>query len=89
MKFAFFSRKNGFLGGFPVRVYTSHTINDPSCVTLPFIGMTGKEILSLKNNIYLLEKGIDKNILHKNANENLNWYYYSVDTVFTDLRTLN
>ena len=77
MQFAFFSRKNGFEVGFPVRVYASHLVNDPSGTTIPFIGMSGKQILSFNNNI-----------LHQNANANLNWYYYPVDTVFTDIRTL-
>ena len=85
MKYKFFSRKNGFSGGYNIRVYTSCTIEDEHNVSFIFMDMSGKQIV-----LYLENRNLNKIFaqLKRCAKQNMNWYYYPIDTVITDIRTL-
>ena len=83
MKYRFFSRKNGFPNGYKIRVYTSSIIDDEHNVSSIFVDMSGRHIVSyLENGNEIFEQ------VKRYATQYLNWYYYPIDTVITEIRTL-
>ena len=81
MKYRFFSRKNGFSGGYKIRVYTSSIIEDKHNVSSIFVDMSGKQIIAQMD-----KDGLEQLKLY--AKQYTNWYYYPIDTLITDIRTL-
>ena len=84
MKYSFFSRKNGFKDGFPVRYYQSQSIEDKEGITQEFVDKSGSDILKILDTF---NKKVNENFVEM-AKQNLNWYYYPTDTKITDIRTL-
>ena len=86
MSYCFYSRQNGFIGGNKIRVYTINILYDTNNETKLFINKSGDEIyniLSKTENLNIILQS-----LKHSAQRNSNWYYYPINTVITDTRTL-
>ena len=49
--YCFYSRRNGYIGGLPVRYYESFLIHDAKDITDRFIDKSGREIMELLKKI--------------------------------------
>ena len=78
MKYFFYSRKAGYLGGHKLKVFVSNEYDDPEDKTKEFVDLSGKE---------MLERNIPED-LKQLCKKNLNWYYYSEHQKITEIRVL-
>ena len=76
MKYFFYSRKNGFPGGTPVKVYCMGGWNSSD----KFTDLSGKEIMKHPK---------APKWLKKISSRYSNWYFYPENQEITDIRTLN
>ena len=84
MKYCFFSRKNGFIDGTPIKYFKSSNFNDPKNDTKYLIDKSGKDILTIlkdTNSKLLNNDFIDLVTAYEN------WYYYPISTIISDCRT--
>lgn len=82
-QYRFFSRKNGYPKGTPVKYFHSDLINDENNESKKFIDKNGNQIINKLNNIKDLSL---KNKIKEIANKFPCWYYYPDNTVMTDMR---
>ena len=98
--YRFYSRRNGYNGGIPVRYYETFLIEDTKNLTNIFIDKSGKEIVELLKkdlkNLYSKDIDIDIDIdineyykkikLFEYCEKYPTWFYYPDKTVITDMR---
>ena len=82
-KYRFFSRKNGYHGGTPIKYFHSDLINDKNNESKKFIDKNGNQIINKLDNIKDLSL---KNKIKEIASKFPCWYYYPENTIMTDIR---
>ena len=81
--YRFYSRRNGYEGGTPLKYFYSRLVKDTCNESEKFVDKSGKEILQ---NVCLINNESLKEIILDIAKKYSIWYYYQDGTKINDTR---